>query len=342
MVPVLEAVPNFSEGRDPSFLEAVTDAARRSGVDVLDASSDAEHHRSVVTWVGDPVAVERAAVAVAEVAMARIDLRHHRGVHPRVGALDVLPVVPLVGLTMHDAVRSARRIGAALADLGLPVYLYGAASTPPGRTLAELRRGGFEGLLGAPSDAPEPDFPAGAARVHATAGAACVGARPVLLAWNVLVEGVSRAALGGLAARLRERGGGLPGLRTLALELEESGVLQLSMNLEDVEARDPMLVFDAIEAGVQALGGRIAGTEVIGMIPEALVLGAATRRLNLLDSNSARFLPARLTEHLAARTGRDAGVVRSWIDASGADVPPDVRDALERLTGQLYSPGDQR
>lgn len=340
MVPVLEAVPNFSEGRDTSFLEAVIDAARRQGVDVLDGSSDADHHRSVVTWVGDPPAVERAALAVARVAMERIDLRRHVGVHPRLGALDVLPLVPLVGLTMADAVRSARRIGAELARIGLPVYLYGEASDPPGRTLAELRREGLDRLADVNAHVPEPDFPAGPGRVHTTAGVACVGARPLLLAWNVFVRDLSREELGGLAARLRERGGGLPGLRALAFELEGARALQLSMNLENAEAGDPMLVYEAIEAGVEALGGRVTGTEVIGMIPGALVLGAATRRLNLLDANPARFLPARLTEHLAARTGRDAGIVRSWIDATGAAVPPEVRRALERLTGQLYSPGD--
>ncbi len=343
MVPVLEAVPNFSEGRDPSFLDAVAEAARREGVDVLDASADRDHHRSVVTWVGDPASVERAAEAVARVAIERIDLRAHRGVHPRVGALDVMPVVPLVGLSMRDAVASARRIARALAGLGLPVYLYGEASDPPGRALADLRRGGFERLRDAERGVHEPDVrpPGLAGRVHATAGATCVGARPVLLAWNVLVGGgVGREALGGLAARLRERGGGFPGLRTLALELDEAGVLQLSMNLECVETADPMAVFEAVEAGVQALGGFVAGTEVIGMMPGALVLGAATRRLNLRDANPARFLPARLTEHLAARAGRDAGIVRSWLDDSGATVPSEVREALERLTGPLNSPGD--
>src|SRR5688500_9559728 len=144
MVPVLEAVPNFSEGRDRDRIRALVDVVAAAGADVLDWSADPDHHRSVLTFVGDPATVERAAVAAARWALEHIDLRGHRGVHPRIGALDVMPVVPLQGLTLEDARASAHRIGAALVGLGLPVYWYAAASTPPGRRLSELRRGGFE------------------------------------------------------------------------------------------------------------------------------------------------------------------------------------------------------
>jgi glutamate formiminotransferase len=337
MVPVLEAVPNFSEGRDPAFVEAVMDAARAEGVDVLDGSADEDHHRCVVTWVGDPRSVEAAAIAAGRLALEHIDLRRHSGVHPRVGALDVLPLVPLCGLDMHDAVASARRVGEALAELGIPVYLYGQASDPPGRGLTALRRGGFEALVEGFPPGRRPDFDAGRSAAHPTAGVTCVGARPLLLAWNVRVADVSLDTLRGLADRLRERGGGFRGLRALAFDLERSGVVQLSMNLEEVERHEPMAVFEAVEAAVRALGGRIAGTEVIGMIPAPLVLGAATRRLDLLDANESRFLPSRLTVHLAERVARDAGTVFAWIEGSGQAVPRAVHTAMERLTGRTLT-----
>lgn len=334
MVPVMEAVPNFSEGRDLGFLDAIVETARREGVDVLDGSADADHHRAVVTWVGDPTSVERAAAAVARVALERVDLREHRGVHPRVGALDVMPLVPLLGVTMNDAVASAHRVARAVAALGIPVHVYGAASNPPGRQLSEIRRGGFEAYRSAFPPDRRPAYTAGRSAGHPTAGITCVGARPLLLAWNVLLQGLTHDQVRAIAARLREQGGGFAGLRALGLDLGRHGILQLSMNLEDVERRDPMVIFEAIEAETEALGGRILGTEVIGMIPAPLVLGAATRRLSLLDVNSSRFLPTRLTEHLAARAERDVDTVRAWLDELGDPVPDAVRVALERLSGR--------
>src|SRR5688500_16872848 len=182
MLPVLEAVPNFSEGRDLDWLRELVGVIDAAGVEVLDASADPDHNRSVVTFVGDPGTVEAAAVAAARFALERIDLRRHRGVHPRVGALDVLPFVPLQGLAISDAVKSARRVGAALAELGLPVYFYGEASPPPGRRLAELRRGGFEALTEGFPEGRAPALDAGRSTAHPSAGVACVGARRLLLA----------------------------------------------------------------------------------------------------------------------------------------------------------------
>jgi glutamate formiminotransferase len=340
MVPVLEAVPNFSEGRDPSFLREVMDAARRAGVDVLDGSADPDHHRSVVTWVGDPASVEAAALAAADVALARIDLSSHRGVHPRVGALDVLPFVPLLGLTIADAVASAHRVGQRLAERGVPVFFYGHASSPPGRGLAEIRRGGFEALRdGFPSER-RPDLAAGRDSAHPTAGVTCVGARPLLLAWNVRVEGIEPATLAALARGLRESAGGFRGLRALGLRLPGSGNLQVSMNLEDVERNRPMPVFEAIETSVAAAGGRIVGTEVVGMMPAALVLDAAARRLELFDADLSRLLPLRLVGHVASRVERDAQAVLSWVEGAGFSVPAEVRAAMERLSGRPGTPGD--
>lgn len=303
---VLEAVPNFSEGRDPELVSALVEAMRAAGADVLDSTMDPDHHRSVVTIVGRPEAVEEAVVAAARIASERIDLRRHSGVHPRVGALDVAPFVPLVGLTLEDARASAIRVGARLAaEVGVPVYYYGAASEPPGRGLAALRRGGFEALVeGWPPDRrpdvlPQPWPHAGA---HPTAGVTCVGARQLLLAWNVFLSGLSLRAAVEIAGEIRESGGGFRGLRALAFDLPRRGAIQISMNLEDMRATSPMDVVRAIEERVLARGGRVVETEVVGMIPDELVLEAARDRLKLSEATAERLLSSRVLEHLAQRS----------------------------------------
>lgn len=303
MIPVLEAVPNFSEGRDLSKVRALVDEIAAHGVDVLDWSADEDHHRSVVTFIGPPEEVERAALSAARFALDHIDLREHSGVHPRVGALDVLPLVPLRDLTMADAVASARRLGEGIGDLGIPVFFYGHASTPPGRGLAALRRGGFEALSGGFRPELPPDAPPGVERPHPTAGVTCVGARPVLLAWNVRVSGVDVATARRIAALIRERDGGFEGLRALGLHLPDQDLVQISMNLEDPTRTSPLAVFEAIEAEVHAAGGSTSGTEVIGMMPDTLVLPGMADRLQLLDPGPARVLSHRVAQHVDARAG---------------------------------------
>ncbi len=329
MIPVLEAVPNFSEGRDAGFLREATAEMERAGVEVLDASLDADHHRSVVTVVGTPPEVESALVAGARVALQRIDLRRHSGAHPRVGALDVAPLVPLLGTPMDEAIASARRVAGAIAGMGVPVYLYGAAA--PGRRLSDLRRGGFEALASTfPADR-RPDFDAGRQNAHPTGGVTCVGARPLLLAWNLTVEGVSLDQLRTIARRLRESNDGFAGLRALALYLERAGALQLSMNLEDVEHHDPEPIFAAAEAALADLGGRVSATEVIGMIPDALVFRTAANRLRLSGADPGRLLSARLARHVARRGSSDLETLISWIRRTGSGAPSHVRAAAERL-----------
>ncbi|GMR14188.1 MAG: glutamate formimidoyltransferase [Gemmatimonadota bacterium] len=310
-MPVLEAVPNFSEGRDLALIRQLVGAIAREGADVLDWSADPDHNRSVITFIGEPARVEAAAVAAARFAIDNIDLRGHSGVHPRIGAIDVLPLVPLRGLTLADAATSARRVGRRIADLGLPVYFYGAASEPPGRTLAPIRRGGFEAMMhGFPKDQ-EPDLPAGGGGLpHPTAGAVCVGARKVLLAWNVYVEGVEIEDLEPLAASLRESGGGFARLRALALALPSRQKLQISMNLEDLDRTSPMDVFMAVEKGVHDLGGTVSGTEVIGMLPDPLVHEATRDRLMILEYDSSRALSRRVHEYTRIREINTQELVR--------------------------------
>lgn len=311
MISVLETVPNFSEGRDRGFVAAVEDAFTRAGCEVLHSTMDPDHHRSVVTAIGPPRAVEAGAVAAARLALDGIDMREHQGVHPRVGALDVLPFVPMEGMRMQDAAKVARRVGSRIAAMGVPVYFYAQASSPPGRTLASLRRGGFEALATvAGSGRAAADLPGldehgkvlhGVA--HPAAGAVCVGAREVLLAWNVDIVEIGRESARRIAAGIRETGGGFAGVRALALHLPAQDRLQIAMNLERVAASDPGEVFRAIERKVSRLGGRVAGTEVIGMLPDALATVSAARAMRLRDWSEERVLSRRVSAHVAARSG---------------------------------------
>ena len=302
---ILEAVLNFSEGRNLAVVERIVDAMADAGATVLDWSADPDHNRSVVTLVGEPSLVEEAAVVGVRTAVELIDLRVHRGVHPRIGAADVVPFVPLAGLGMEEARQSARRVGRRLADeVGVPVFYYAAASEPPGRGLAELRRGGFEALADAwpPGRVPDelpPDWPHGGA--HPTGGACCVGARRVLLAWNVNVAGMSRSDAARVARAIRETAGGFPGLRALALDLPSRGLVQISMNLENVASTSPLAVYARIEKLVGERGGRIVETEVIGMMPDELVFSAAADRLSFVGLSPQRMLSRRLLEYLTTR-----------------------------------------
>jgi glutamate formiminotransferase len=302
MVKLLEAVPNFSEGRDIETVRALVDVIAAKDVDVVDWSADPDHNRAVVTYIGDPRSVEDASVTAAGFALEHFDLRRHEGVHPRVGALDVLPFVPLQGLGMDDAVASAHRVGREIARLGVPVFFYGQASSPPGQTLSRLRSGGFEAIAGGFADDLRPDLPSDAQRPNPTAGVTCVGARDVLLAWNVFVTGLGIEDAREIAALVRERGGGFKGLRALGLYLADQDRVQISMNLEDPVGTSPLDVFGAIEREVGLRGGRIAETQVIGMIPDTLVYPAAVDRLLLSDFGPARVLSRRVAEYVSKRT----------------------------------------
>ena len=307
----MEAVPNFSEGRDPGFVSAVAGAFARTGCDVLHTTRDPDHNRCVVTVIGGPDEVEEGAVAAARIGLERIDMRGHRGVHPRVGALDVLPFVPLRGMEMSAAAALARRAAARIGRLGIPVYYYGRASEPAGRTLASIRRGGFEALApGAAAGRARADVPGCAGDgtpvhhfAHPTAGAVCVGAREVLLAWNVDIEGVSLVDAKGIAAGIRESGGGFRGLRAMAVFLPDQGRTQVSMNLEAPETTDPMEVFRAIERDVTTRGGCVVGTEVIGLAPDA-VTDSVARSMGIRDWSLDRILSRRVDAWVTAGSAR--------------------------------------
>lgn len=302
MTQVVEAVPNFSEGRDPAFVAAAADVFAAAGCEVLHTTMDPDHHRSVVTVIGSPPAVERGSLAAAGLALERIDLRRHRGVHPRVGALDVLPFVPLHGIEMDAVVELGQRVGRRIARLGIPVHFYARASRPAGRTLASIRRGG-SGRRVADMPGLDHDGRPEHVRAHPTAGAACVGARGVLLAWNVDVEGLTLESAREIAARIREAGGGFPGLRALALRLPKQQRMQISMNLEDAVRTHPTEVFRAIEHRVRRMQGRVLGTEVIGMYPDQLSDPAIARDVGIRDWSEHRVLGYRLRAFIGRGSG---------------------------------------
>jgi glutamate formiminotransferase len=294
--PILECVPNVSEGRDHQVIAALALAVRSvPGVRLADIHSDPDHHRSVFTFLGPPAAVEAAALALAEAAVGAIDMRRHQGVHPRIGALDVLPFVPLRGLTMAEAVAVARRAGRALAArLHVPVYFYGeAATSPPRRRLAALRRGGFEGLAQRLADpAWSPD--AGPPRPHPSAGATAVGARGVLIAFNVWLDSDDLATAEGIARAVRESSGGLPAVQAMGVLLAGPRVAQVSMNLLDYRRTSLPRVVERVREEAARRGIAVGRSELVGLAPRAAFGGASPESLGLAGFVPGRYLDAHL------------------------------------------------
>jgi glutamate formiminotransferase len=264
--PLFEIVPNISEGRRPEVIDDCVAAIEAAGARVIDRTSDAAHHRSVITAVGRAGEVVAAAVALAATVLERVDLRGHHGAHPRIGALDVLPFVPLRDATIDDAVTLAHRAAARIwRELGIPSYLYGAAATTPQReALADVRRGEFEGLA-ARHDDPRWAFDFGDA-AHASAGAIAVGARPLLIAFNVELASGDLSLARRLARSLRASNGGLGTLRALGLALDADRV-HVSCNVTDVDAIPLYRVTELVRRGAARAGVAVSRSELIGLAP---------------------------------------------------------------------------
>jgi glutamate formiminotransferase len=269
VVDLVECVPNISEGRRLEVVDACVRAVRSTpGIRLLDRTSDPDHDRSVLTFAGSPAAVVDAMRALATEAIARIDMRRHQGRHPRIGALDVVPFVPVGETRMATCVGLAEAFGAWLAErYRLPVFLYARAARRPGRViLADIRRPGFEGLasvLGNPDGSP--DF--GPHRPHPTAGATVTGARPFLVAWNIQLASRDVSLAQRIARSIRERDGGLPAVQALGIALETQGAVQVSMNLLDVERTPMWRVLERVSELAAASGTSVAETELIGLAP---------------------------------------------------------------------------
>lgn len=303
---IVECVPNFSEGRDAEKVRRIVSTiASVPGVVVLDHGMDADHHRSVVTYAGEPDAVVEAALRAAEVAVSTIDLTRHQGAHPRIGALDVLPFIPLRGVTMAECVALARQAGELIArQLNLPVYLYEEAATRPDRVdLAEVRRGEFEGLRTAIESDParRPDF--GPSRLHPTAGAVAVGARSLLIAYNINLATDDLLVARKIARAVRGRDGGLRYVKALGLPLENRRQVQVSINLVRYEATPLHRVFEMVRREAERFGVAIAGSEIIGLLPRAALEASAEYYLQIENFSPESILEERLESALAAREG---------------------------------------
>ena len=302
----------MSEARRVAVIARLADAAGAGmGARLLDVSSDADHNRTVLTFAGAPDAVYEAARRVAEAAVAEIDLNRHEGVHPRIGAVDVVPFVPLYGASMAECVALAHRFAAYAAErLHLPVYLYAeAARRPEFRGLAAVRRGGFEGLraaIGTPERRPD----LGPARVHPTAGAVAVGARGVLIAMNVDLAGADLAVARSIARAVRESSGGLPAVQAMGVWLPRRGVAQVSMNLLDYRRTPPLAAFERVRDEAQHRGAGVAAGELIGCAPRDALPPDPVAALRLRAFHPRQILdPERLAGELnAARSdGRSDG-----------------------------------
>jgi glutamate formiminotransferase len=280
----VECVPNFSEGRDPSKVDAIIQAIRSvGGITVLDRTMDPDHNRSVVTFAGAASVVGQAAFQAVAQAVKLIDLTLHKGAHPRIGAADVVPFVPVEGVTLADCVGIAEETGARIWErLGVPVYLYEAAARSPDRVrLENIRRGQFEGLRDDVRTNPNrlPDY--GGASLHPTAGATAVGARKFLIAFNINLHTADVEVARSIARRIRESSGGMPCVKAMGLLLASRNQAQVSMNLTDFETTPVHAVYEAVAAEAAGYGVGIAESEIIGLIPRRALESAAAHYLKI-------------------------------------------------------------
>jgi glutamate formiminotransferase len=274
---LVESVPNFSEGRRIEVVDKLAAAVESvPGAFLLDRTSDASHNRSVLTLAGEPAPILEALERTVAVAVAEIDMEHHSGEHPRIGAVDVVPFVPLAGANMNDCIELARAFGSRVADrFGIPVYLYGEAATSPERLrLADVRKGQYEGLkTGIAEPGREPDF--GPAALHAGAGAMAVGARPFLIAYNINLDSRDLELAKRIARRIRESSGGLPRVQANGFWIDELDKAQVSMNLLDFRTTPIWLVWETVRAEAAEDGVHLAESELIGLAPLAALLAVA-------------------------------------------------------------------
>jgi glutamate formiminotransferase len=293
---VLECVPNVSEGRDPRVIERLADSIRGvAGVRLADVHADPDHNRSVFSFLGAPDDVERAAVALADAVFASVDMRRHHGVHRRIGALDVVPFVPLRGITIEEAVARARAVGELLARTHqLPVYFYGAAAVSPGRrSLYAIRAGEYEGLSAKLTDpAWRPD--AGPAQFDSAKGAIAVGARDVLIAYNVWLDSADLGVARAIARTIRESSGGLPQLQALGFPILHQGVVQVSMNLLNYRVTSLSRAFDAVKSEADRHGVAIKRGELVGLAPRAAFEGRAPDTVGLSNMKPEQYLDTHL------------------------------------------------
>jgi len=329
MTQIVECVPNFSEGRDQGVLDGLRDAiASVPGVRLLDVQADAAHHRSVFTFIGAPEAASEAAFRAMRVARERIDLTKHQGEHPRMGATDVVPFIPVEGVTMDQCVELARKLGERVGkELEIPVFFYARAATRPEReSLPAIRKGQFEALREQIGKDPTrmPDY--GPSHIHPTAGCTAIGARPFLVAYNIYLDANDVALADEIAKAIRTSSGGLPAVQAKGFEVD--GLGQVSMNLLDIDVTSPAKVFAEVSARAAARGVGIRKSEIVGLIPERAIWGAAAQYLKLDDA---------VEQHLVETKVRAAQgpTLDGWIDQLASVEPAPGGGSAAALAGAL-------
>jgi glutamate formiminotransferase / formiminotetrahydrofolate cyclodeaminase len=324
--PLVECVPNFSEGKNPETIDALRAAiARVPGVHLLDVQLDASHNRAVFTLVGPPAPAAEAAFRAMQVATQRIDLTKHAGEHPRMGATDVVPFVPVSDVTMETCVALARALGERVGkELGIPVFLYAKAATRPDRErLPDIRKGEFEGLQGRVLD---PDF--GPPKVHPTAGATAIGARPFLVAYNVYLNTQEIGVAKEIAKQIRTSSGGLPGVQASGFIVD--GLAQVSMNLLDIDITSPAVVYNAIKVRAEKQGVEVRMSEIVGLIPERALIGAAETALHLSSAGD-HILETKIRAVMPS----SGPSLDGWIDDLAGAAPTPGGGSAAALAGTL-------
>ena len=295
---LVECVPNFSEGRRPEVLDAIVgEMTAVDGVRLLDREMDADHNRAVVTIVGEPEAVLEGAFRGMAKAKDEIDLTTHEGEHPRMGATDVVPFVPVKGVTMDDCVELARRLGERVGrELEIPVFLYESAATRPARqNLAKVRKGQFEGLrdeIGANPDR-DPDF--GPNRIHATAGATAIGARPFLVAYNINLGTTDLSVAKTIAKAIRHSSGGLRHVKAMGFAIKDRNIVQVSINMVNFKGTPLFRAFEMVKSEAERYGVPVIGSEIVGLVPVDALVDCAEFYLRLEGFGRDQVLENRLT-----------------------------------------------
>ena len=332
--PLVECVPNFSEGRDAATIDALRSAITAvAGVQLLDVQSDTAHNRSVFTLVGGPAAVVEAAFAAMRVATDRIDLTKHSGEHPRMGATDVVPFVPITGITMQECAGLARQLGERVGqELKIPVFLYAKAATrPEHERLPDIRKGEFEALR---ERTLAPDF--GPTKVHPTAGATAIGARPFLVAFNVYLDTQEIAVAKEIAKQIRTSSGGLPGVQASGFIVD--GLAQVSMNLLDIDITSPAVAFNAIKARAEKQGVGVQYSEIVGLVPERALIGAAESLLRLSNAGNHILeakIRAAMPSAMPSAPSAAGPSLDGWIDELAGGAPTPGGGSAAALAGAL-------
>jgi len=339
---VVECVPNFSEGRDLAKVEAIVSAMREiPGVFLLDRESDADHNRSVITLAGDPEAIAEAALRGVGKAAELIDLTKHSGAHPRLGATDVLPFVPIEGVTIEDCVVLAKKVGREIwSRYRIPVYFYEAAAQRPERTnLENIRKGQFEGLREEVLRNPDRSPDVGDPRLHPTAGATVVGARKFLIAYNINLNTPDVEIARRIAKTIRFSNGGLRYVKAMGIDLKARGLAQVSINLTDFEQTPMHRVFEMVEREAQRHGVAIVGSEIVGLVPKRAIELTADFYLQLENFSPSQVLENRMEAALGGAAsegpGRLAALAQPFLDAVAAPTAAPGGGSVAALAGAL-------